>query len=226
MKAMILAAGLGERMRPLTDHTPKPLLTVGGQPLLQWHLENLVAAGFTNLVINISHLSEQIEAFVGDGSRWGCQIEYSREAQPLETAGGIVQALPLLGDEPFALVNGDVWCDYPLSHLREVPMTTAHLAHLVLVDNPVHHDGDFVLEGDAVRLVEQQGAAPALTYAGIAVYRPEFFAGTTPGKLPLRPLLDAAIAAGAVSGEHFGGRWTDVGTPQRLKELDASLSIL
>ncbi|MCX2983356.1 nucleotidyltransferase family protein [Halieaceae bacterium IMCC14734] len=226
MKAMILAAGLGERMRPLTDLTPKPLLPVGGKPLIQWHIENLVAAGFTNVVINTSHLGEQIEAFLGDGGSWGCQIEYSREAQPLETAGGIVQALPLLGAGPFALVNGDVWCDYPLSHLRDLPMAAAHLAHLVLVDNPAHHDGDFVLEGDAVRLVEQPGGAPALTYAGIAVYRPEFFAGTAPGKLPLRPLLDAAIAASAVSGEHFSGRWTDVGTPQRLKELDASLSIL
>lgn len=224
---MILAAGLGERMRPLTDHTPKPLLRAGGKPLIQWHIENLVLAGFRDLVINISHLGEQIEAFLGDGSRWDCQIQYSRETQPLETAGGIVQALPLLGAAPFALVNADVWCDYPLSRLHQLPVADAHLAHLVLVDNPQHHGGgDFWLDAGTLRLLTAQDSAQALTYAGIAVYRPQFFAGTAPGKLPLRPLLDAAIAAGTVGGEHFKGRWADIGTPQRLKELDASLGIL
>jgi len=224
---MILAAGLGERMRPLTDHTPKPLLHAGGKPLIQWHIENLVVAGFRDLVINISHLGEQIEAFLGDGGRWGCHIEYSREAQPLETAGGIVQALPLLGAAPFALVNADVWCDYPLSRLHNLPAVEEHLAHLVLVDNPLHHGaGDFWLDAGTLRLLTGQGTDQALTYAGVAVYRPQFFAATAPGKLPLRPLLDAAIAAGAVGGEHFSGRWADVGTPQRLKELDASLGIL
>jgi MurNAc alpha-1-phosphate uridylyltransferase len=225
VKAMILAAGLGERMRPLTDHMPKPLLPVGGKPLLQWHLENLADAGFRDLVINVSHLGDQIEAFVGDGSRWNCSVAWSREAQALETAGGIIQALPLLGPEPFALVNADIWSDYPLQRLHTAWSGNQQLAHLVLVDNPPqHHHGDFVLEAQGqVRLKPVQNTK-ALTYAGIAVYHPQFFAGARAGKLALRPLLDAAIASDQVAGEHFAGHWVDVGTPERLRKLDARLA--
>jgi len=227
VKAMILAAGLGERMRPLTDRTPKPLLPVGGKPLLQWHLENLVRAGFEDIVINVSHLAGQIESFVGDGSRWNCRVEWSREAEPLETAGGIIKALPLLGDEPFALVNADIWSDYPLERLQASLPGPGRLAHLVLVDNPPqHHKGDFVLAADGRVGCRPQRGGHTLTYSGMALYHPRFFAGTSPGKQPLLPLLERAIAAGQLGGEHYGGHWTDVGTPERLRELDARLGLL
>jgi MurNAc alpha-1-phosphate uridylyltransferase len=227
MKAMILAAGLGERMRPLTDHTPKPLLPAGGKPLLQWHLENLVRAGIADIVINVSHLAGQIRGFVGDGSRWNCRVQWSAEAEPLETAGGIIQALPLLGDEPFALLNADIWSDYPLRRLQAQPLAPGRLARLVLVDNPPQHPrGDFLL-GAGGRIVKRSsGEAEALTYAGIGLYHPRFFAGTRPGKQPLLPLLERAIAAEQLGGEHFRGDWTDVGTPERLRELDARLGLL
>ena len=227
MKAMILAAGLGERMRPLTEHTPKPLLSAGGKPLLQWHLEHLAAAGFSELVINVSHLGQQIIDFVGDGRPWQCVVEFSRETEPLETAGGIIQALPLLGDAPFAIVNGDIWCDYDLARLQSLDWCEGQLAHLVLVDNPLQHThGDFSLDvaGDGILSLAEGGKT--YTYSGIAVYHPDFFAGVAPGKLPLRPLLDKAIAAGRVTGEHHSGAWTDVGTPERLAELDAQLGSL
>lgn len=221
---MILAAGLGARMRPLTDHTPKPLLPVGSKPLLQWHLHNLVDAGFNDIVINVSHLAEQIEAFVGDGTRWNCRVAISREAQPLETAGGIIQALPLLGSEPFALVNADIWCDYDLRHLHTALSREQQLAHLVLVDNPPqHHRGDFLLDAQGLVQLNPESSAGTLTYAGIAVYHPQFFAGTQPGKQALLPLLQRAIASDQVGGEHYRGQWTDVGTPERLRELDARL---
>ena len=227
MKAMILAAGVGERMRPLSERKPKPLLRAGGKPLLQWHLENLVAAGFSELVINVSHLADQIVAFVGDGSRWNCRVDFSREEQPLEAAGGIIQALPLLGDEPFALVNGDIWSDYPLAQLSLLKLGGQQLAHLVLVDNPPQHDqGDFQLREDGcVRLKPEHGAG-TLTYTGIAVYHPQFFAGAQPGKQPLLPLLERAISSDQVGGEHFRGEWSDVGTPTRLQALDARLGLL
>lgn len=214
MKAMILAAGRGERMRPLTDHTPKPLLRAGGVALIEFHLFALVAAGFRDIVINHAHLGEQIEAALGDGQRYGAAIRYSPEGQALETGGGIFRALSLLDDEPFLVINGDVWCEYPFAQLHHAP---AALAHLVLVDNPPHNPrGDFHLQGEKV-LSEGE---PKLTFSGIGVYRRELFDGCQDGAFPLAPLLRKAMAEGKVSGEHFTGHWTDVGTPQRLAELD------
>jgi len=223
VKVMILAAGFGERMRPLTEHTPKPLLQAGGRPLIAWHIEALAALGLDDLVINVAHLGQQIVDWCGDGQRWGVRIRYSREPEPLETAGGIQRALPLLGSAPFLVVNGDVWTEYPLQRL----LAHAHLpdgtAHLVLVDNPPQHPlGDFQLT-DSGRVVPRPPAATGLTYAGIGVFSAGFFADMAPGKLPLRPLLDTAIAAGRLSGEHFTGAWADVGTPERLQALDARL---
>ncbi|MFZ2266840.1 MAG: nucleotidyltransferase family protein [Azonexus sp.] len=220
MKAFILAAGRGERMRPLTDHTPKPLLEAGGKPLIVWHLERLAAAGFRDIVINHAHLGAQIEEALGDGSRWGLHIEYSAEPPgALETAGGIATALPLLGNEAFLVVNGDVYCEWDFKQARQL---TSRCAHLVMVANPAHHSGgDFSLDGE--RVVYAQGAQ-TFTYAGIGVFSPAFFAGVKPGTvMKLRPLLDAAIAAGTLSGERYDGRWVDVGTPQRLAELDTEL---
>jgi len=222
VKAMILAAGLGNRMRPLTDHTPKPLLTVAGKPLLQHHIERLSDAGFTDLVINVSHLGQQIIDFCGDGSRWGVRITISPEDEPLETAGGIVNALPLLGDAPFALVNGDVWTDYPFATLMLHEHLCADSAHLVLIDNPPQHPlGDFRLTGG--RITELCEGERGLTYSGIGVYTPGIFARLSPGKIPLRPLLSRAIQQGLLSGEHYTGAWEDVGTPERFASLNASL---
>ncbi|MCG2578539.1 nucleotidyltransferase family protein [Dechloromonas sp. XY25] len=220
MKAMILAAGRGERMRPLTDHTPKPLLAAGGKPLIVWHLERLAAAGFSKIVINHAHLGGQIETALGDGSQWGLSIAYSPEPPgALETAGGVATALPLLGDQPFLVVNGDVYCDWDFRHAHQL---AGKNAHLVMVANPAHHaGGDFSLDGE--RVIYAHGEQ-TLTYAGISIFSPEFFAGVKPGTvMKLRPLLDAAIAAGTLTGERFTGRWVDVGTPQRLAELDAEL---
>ena len=223
MKAMILAAGLGERMRPLTDRTPKPLLQVAGVPLIEHHIRRLAAAGLTELVVNISHLADQITAYCGDGSRWGVSIVYSPEEEPLETAGGIVNALPLLGAEPFLVVNGDVWIDYPFQRLLDLAAGGLDRAHLVLVDNPPQHPlGDFVLE-DGGRIVERAARARGLTYAGVGVYRAAFFEGMAVDKVPLRPLLDREIAVGRLSGEYHDGQWADVGTPQRLQQLDAAV---
>ena len=220
MKAFILAAGRGERMRPLTDHTPKPLLEAGGKPLIVWHLERLAVAGFRDIVINHAHLGAQIEAALGDGSRWGLHIDYSAEPPgALETAGGIATALPLLGDEAFLVVNGDVYCDWDFSRAQQL---AERKSHLVMVANPAHHaDGDFSLNGE--RVVYANGEQ-TFTYAGIGVFSPSFFAGIKPRTvMKLRPLLDAAIAAGTLSGERYDGRWVDVGTPQRLAELDQEL---
>jgi len=215
--AMILAAGRGERMRPLTDRTPKPLLPVAGKPLIEYHLEALAAAGVEEVVINLSWLGEQIPPALGQGERWGLRIRYSHEGPvALETAGGIRRALDLLGDGPFLVINGDVWTDYPLARLSE----PEGLAHLVLVDNPPHHEqGDFVLDGGAVRA----GDGVKLTFSGIGVYRPQLFAGLPDGPAKLAPILREAMARGAVSGEHYRGRWIDVGTPARLAELDQDL---
>ena len=218
MKAMILAAGLGTRMRPLTDHTPKPLLQAGGKPLIDWHIDALREAGFATLVINTAWLGEQIESALGDGGGRGVEIVYSREGTPLETAGGIRRALALLGEAPFAVVNGDIWTDFDYCQLRIEPH---ELAHLVLVDNPPHHpDGDFVLADDG-KVTDNGGTK--LTFAGIGVYRPELFAALPDGEARLAPLLRAAMAEGRVSGEHYRGRWFDIGTPQRLDELDRML---
>ena len=220
MKAFILAAGRGERMRPLTDRTPKPLLPVGGKPLVAWHLERLAAAGFTEVVINHAHLGEKIEAALGDGSQWGLKIRYSPEPPgALETAGGIANALPLLGDQPFLLVNGDVYCDINFGHFSGSTVS----AHLVMVANPAHNAaGDFSLDGERIILASSE---ETLTYAGIAIFSPSFFADVPRGSvMKLYPLLAAAIAAGTLTGERFTGRWVDVGTPQRLAQLDAELT--
>ena len=226
MKAIILAAGRGERMRPLTDRVPKPLLEAGGKPLIVWHLEKLAAAGFTQAVVNHAHLGTLIERALGDGSRFGIAIEYSREAAALETAGGIAQALPLLGTAPFAAVNADVFSAYDYTELARTAACLAppeRLAHLVLVDNPAHHPaGDFALRSGRV---VHDGAR--LTFSGIAAYHPELFAGIARGsKAPLAPLLSAAIAARRVSGEHYRGRWHDIGTPERLAALERELAAL
>jgi len=216
---MILAAGRGERMRPLTDRTPKPLLRVGGRPLLEYHLLALRAAGIVEVTVNSAYLGEQIRDFLGDGSRWQMHIAHSPEpAGALDTGGGIFKALQTLGDEPFVVVNGDIWCDFDYAR---VPCLSSELAHLVLVDNPPHnHLGDFALR--ETRVI----AAPAnrLTFAGISVLRAELFQGCREGRFPLAPLLRRAIVNASVSGEHYEGRWFDIGTPQRLAALDAELS--
>lgn len=219
MKAMILAAGRGERMRPLTDDIPKPLLKVAEDYLIAHHIRSLVVAGISEIVINHAWLGAQIEQAIGDGQRYGAQIEYSAEGDVgLETAGGIKRALPLLGSEPFIVINGDVWSDYPFSTLPVVP---AGLAHLVLVDNPPFHPaGDFVLQdGD----VCSEGAQK-LTFSGIGVYRSELFDDIPEGAFPLAPLLRQAMVDGGVTGEHYCGDWVDVGTPERFNELNHLLS--
>jgi MurNAc alpha-1-phosphate uridylyltransferase len=217
MKAMILAAGRGERMRPLTDRLPKPLLPVAGKPLIVHHIERLVEAGIHDLVINHAHLGGLIEAELGDGSHWGAQISYSAEDTALETGGGIFRALPLLGEAPFLVVNGDIWCDVDFGTLR---LPEGMLAHLVLVPNPAHHlKGDFVLQGGLVK----EGEVVRLTFSGIGLYHPRLFTACRPGAFPLAPLLRAAMAEGRVSGECHAGYWVDVGTPDRLKELDQQL---
>lgn len=220
MKAMILAAGRGERMRPLTDHTPKPLLQAGGKPLIAWHLERLAAAGFRDIVINHAHLGAQVEQALGNGSHWGVSIRYSAEPPgALETAGGIAQALPLLGEAPFLLVNGDIYCDWDFQRAHTL---ADRPAHLIMVPNPAHHaGGDFSLDGE--RVVFANGG-DTLTYAGIGIFSPQLFAGIAPGTImKLRPVLEAAIAEQRLTGERHAGRWVDVGTPQRLAELDAEL---
>jgi len=227
---MILAAGRGERMSPLTDHTPKPLLFVGGKPLIVWHIERLVSAGITDLVINHAHLGMQIEQALGDGKQFGASIQYSDEGAALETAGGIAFALPLLGDKPFSVVNGDVYCDYDFTRLATLAMQLQHSEdniHLLLADNPIQHPkGDFVLLNERVIPEAQMPSPdyPQLTFSGIGIYKPAVFADVVPGKaVPLAPLLREQIAKGKVSGERHQGVWFDVGTPQRLNELDKML---
>lgn len=232
MKAMLLAAGRGERMRPLTDHIPKPLLEVGGKALIVRHIESLVRAGIRDLVINHAHLGAQIETVLGDGSRFGAHIRYSPEAQALETAGGIANALPLLGDDAFAVVNSDIFCDYDFARLRERAaglMASGDAAYLVLVDNPPQHPhGDFGLADS--RVSDPRSAVPSprpstLTFSGIGIYQPALFRDIPRGGIaPLAPLLRAQIALGKVGGEHHRGLWVDVGTPERLAELDRQLS--
>lgn len=253
LKAMILAAGRGERMRPLTDTCPKPLLEAGGKPLIVWHLERLAAAGIREVVINHAHLGHLIEQRLGNGREWGLTLAYSAEPPgALETAGGIARALPLLGDGPFLVVNGDVYCDWDLGRAPALAAglapTTAgvalaenaglhppqgsidapgHLAHLVLVPNPPHHpEGDFVLDAATQKVLANPRATgeQALTYAGIGLYHPALFAGLD-GQTPakLAPLLRAAMAERRISGEQHAGRWEDVGTPERLAALDAEL---
>ena len=231
MKALIFAAGLGERMRPLTDSTPKPLLSVGGKRLVEWHLEKLAARGIEDVVINTSWLAGQFPATLGDGARWGLRIAYSYEgATPLETGGGMWNALPLLGDEPFLLVNGDIWTDFDFARLPREP---DGLAHLVMVDRPAHAThGDFALDEDGC--VRSDGEH-RLTYAGLGVYRPQLLedwaqwvdpnhAADGKPKFQLAPILRAHMGAGLIRGEHHRGHWTDVGTPERLAQLDAELA--
>ena len=219
---MILAAGRGERMRPLTDITPKPLLEAGGKPLIVWHIENLAQAGIRELVINHAHLGKQIEDFLGDGSRYNVSIHYSPEAEALETAGGIANALPLLGSAPFLVVNGDVFCDFDYGTLcSKATQMNQQTACLVMVDNPPHHPaGEFFLDGEKVRA---QGM-PLLTFSGIGLYCPQLFSTIPRGsKAKLAPLLREAMDCGKVGGMHHHGRWVDVGTPQRLAELDQEI---
>jgi MurNAc alpha-1-phosphate uridylyltransferase len=212
---MVLAAGRGERLRPLTDHTPKPMLLVRGKPLVVWHLEALARAGVREVVINLSWLGESIRQALGSGSQFGLQIQYSEEPPgALEVGGGIFRALPLLGAAPFIVVNGDTYTDLDFAKLAIAPDA---LAHLVLVPNPEHHPGgDFVLQGREVAA----GSAPRLTYSGIGVYRPELFARCAAGRFPLLPVLQEAIAVRRLSGERYDGRWTDVGSVQRLAALN------
>ena len=233
MKAMILAAGRGERMRPLTDERPKPLLDVSGRSLLEWHLAALARAGIRDVVINHAWLGERIVEVLGDGHRHGVRIQYSAESEgALETAGGIIQALTMLGSDPFLVINGDIWTDFDFSRLPVLDEQV--LGSLVLVPNPSQHPrGDFSLiarDGsgfdilaDPLRL-EAEDAPPRYTFSGIAVYRPEFFAGFPPGRRPLLPLLRAAAASGRLRGRLYQGLWFDIGTPERLRELDERLA--
>ena len=217
MKAMILAAGRGERLRPITDSLPKPMLEVRGKPLIAWHVERLASAGFREIVINVSHLGKLIESFIGDGGRWGLAVSWSREDAPLETAGGIAQARMLLGEPPFALVNADVFCEYPLADLKSVRLQ-GRLGHIILVPNPpFRRQGDFSLcQGSVGNL-----ASPRYTYSGIGVIDPRIVDGIEAGaKAPLGPLLKSAAQAGQLGGEVYAGPWNDVGTPERLIELN------
>lgn len=218
MKAMILAAGRGERMRPLTDTTPKPLLQVGSKRLIEYHLEALVQAGVRDVVVNLSWLGGQIREALGDGSRHGLQIQYTEEGPvPLETGGGVFNALPLLGEDPFLVVSADIWTDFPIGSLQ---LAQQDIAHFVLAPNPSFHlQGDFGLnEG---RVTDTEG--PRYTYANIGVFRPEFFAGCRPGRFPLAPLMFDWIRKGRVSGELYCGRWHNIGTPRGLEELRAAM---
>lgn len=216
MRAMILAAGRGERLRPLTDTTPKALVEVGGKPLAVHALERLRGAGITQIVINLGWLGAKIRAVLGDGSRFGVAIRYSDEGEhTLETAGGIVKALPLLGAEPFWVVNADVLSDYRFTGIE---LAGEDLAHFVLVSNPGRNQGDFALQGGRVC----KAGAERLTYAGIGLYRPEFFADEHAGRKPLLPLMRRAIDAGRVAGEHYRGHWRDIGTAERLAVARAS----
>lgn len=216
---MILAAGRGERMRPLSDRIPKPLLPVAGKPLLVHLIESLARAGLRDLVVNYAHLGRQIADYLGDGGQFGVRIAYSPEPEGgLETGGGIFQALSLLDSDPFVVVNGDIWTDYPFASL---PKTLDGLAHLVLVNNPPNHpQGDFHLNGGRVEV----DGAPRLTFSGMGVYHRRLFEQCTPGRFSLAPVLRAAMERGQISGEYYGGRWRDVGTPERLAELDRELA--
>lgn len=215
MRAMILAAGRGDRMRPLTDTIPKPLLSVGNQRLIEFHLNALSSAGIRHVVINTSHLAEQIEAYIGDGSRYQLNVVYSREPEALETGGGILKALPLLGDEPFLVVNGDVWSDYPYSQL---PQTLKGLAHLVVVPNPPHHpEGDFACDGEW--LLSSSEGSREFTFSGIGIYHPDLFSKCDTMAFKMGPLLREAMDQRRVTGERYMGQWYDIGTPERLMEL-------
>ena len=222
MKAMILAAGRGSRMQPLTDHTPKPLLEVGGKPLIVWQIEKLRTAGFQDIIINIAWLGDQIPETLGDGAKFGVNLHFSDEQQDkaLETAGGIIKALPLLGNEPFLVTNGDVWCDYNYTNIN--PINKNNLAHIILVRNPEHHsEGDFSLQQNHV----SQHGKNKNTFSGIGYYHPELFKNLGQGNRPLGPLLRETMDSNKVSGELFDGDWRDIGTPERLDKLNKSLTV-
>jgi len=225
MRAMILAAGLGKRMRPLTDHCPKPLLEVAGKPLLQYHLEALAAGGIEQVVINLAYRGEQIREFVGDGQRFGLSVVYSCEPEPLETGGALLKALPLLGSAPFLLVNGDVWTDYPLTDLAAPSLPDSMEGRLLLVTNPEFHpEGDFAL--DSSGLLSKRPGLPRYTYAGISLLHPRLIADY-PQRRPIFPLLEAlqpALSGGRLEGRLHQSRWSDVGTPQRLEQLNRGLA--
>lgn len=226
MKAMILAAGLGQRMRPLTDHLPKPLLPVAGKPLLQYHLENLQAAGIREVVVNLAYLGEKIREFVGDGSRWGLTVSYSEESEPLDTGGGLLHALPLLGEQPILLINGDVWSDISIAELCSRAAGGARAGHLVLVPNPVFHPaGDFFLPQDGALITSQGQAERRFTFAGISILAPSLIADYPQRrrKFPLVEVLRLAIEQEQLTGEVYTGGWSDVGTPERLQQLEAVL---
>jgi len=219
MKAMILAAGRGERMRPLTDHTPKPLLPVLNRPLIEYHIERLTKAGYHDIVINTHHLGKKIRTNLGNGEKFGIKIHYSDEQpEALETGGGIFQALPYLGNDIFLVINGDIWCDHSLSPPK---MDVTDLAHLVLVNNPDHNlSGDFALQNNKI----SNNGDHCFTFSGIGWYRAAFFSDCSAGRFPLAPMLIQAANEGQVSGELYSGQWMDIGTPQRLKELESLLS--
>lgn len=219
MKAMILAAGRGERLRPLTDELPKPLIKVAGKSLIEYHIENLAKAGIDEIIINTAWLAEKIHQQLGDGSKYGVNIRYSDEGSALETAGGIINALPLLGDEPFLVVNGDIWCDFDFSTMPALSEKTQ--AHLLLVNNPEHNaEGDFSLHDGLIR----NSGDSMYTFSGIGLYRPDFFSAQKKGIAPLAPIIRGKCEKDLVSGQHHGGRWTDVGTLQRLQQLEATLA--
>ena len=223
MKAMILAAGMGNRMRPLTLHTPKPLLEVGGKPLIVWHIEKLKKIGVQEIVINTAWLGEKLAEALGDGSQFGVKILWSHEGEGLETAGGIIKALPLLGNEPFILVNGDVWTTMDFEPLLNMQLQN-DLAHLVLVENPVQHpQGDFTLAANKAYTFEQARSGENLTYSGVAVMHPQMFNGLESGKRPLAPLLKQAMQQEKISAQKLQGVWVDVGTPERLNALDQQI---
>ena len=223
MKAMILAAGLGNRMRPLTLYTPKPFLEVGGKPLIVWHIEKLAAMGVNEIVINTAWLGEKLAQALGDGSQFGIKILWSHEGEGLETAGGIINALPLLGDEPFILVNGDVWTTMDFAPLLNVELGE-NLAHLVLVQNPEQHpNGDFTLADGKAYTFDQQISGENLTFSGVSVIHPKMFAGLEAGKRPLAPLLKAAMLENKIAASKLTGIWVDVGTPERLNALDSMI---
>jgi len=223
MRAMILAAGRGSRMRPLTDNQPKPLLPVAGKPLLGYHLEKLANAGVNEVVINHAWHGEQIEDFVGDGSQWGLQVSFSAEPEGgLETAGGIIKALPLLGDDPFWVINGDIWTDWDY---RDLPtdLEKGLLGHLIMVDNPIHHsNGDFAIENGLLVNGENENDARK-TISGVGLYRKELLAPYPEGKRALKPFFDRAINKKQLAASHQDGFWTDVGTPERLHQVNQRL---
>lgn len=222
MKAMILAAGKGSRLRPITDTIPKPLVPIADKPLIEYTIEKLAKAGVFEIVINISYLGEKIKQVLGEGEKWGVHINYSEESEPLEVGGGIIKALPLLGNDPFIIINGDIWTDYPFEKLVKKAHHLNMLAHIVLVNNFARHpEGDFGIEGD--RLISD-GVKPKFTYSGMGIYTPEFFKGHTAGKVFLRPLLESAIKANTISAEKYEGEFNDVGTVESWEALNRTIT--